>query len=386
MAGEKIVLVDDDRVIQAMVGGYLRRSGYMVRIASDGVEALGLISELLPDLVITDIRMPELNGIELTSRLRGHYRTARLPIVMFSELTEVDDALEGYSAGADEYLPKPFELSILEAKVRALLRRTTPDPTGALRGKVVAFAHAKGGVGTTALAVNIAAILSETAPGVIGLLDLDVEFGNAAAQLNVEPRYTLADLRVSSGDVVDARMFDRFVTEGHNLRLVAAADRPERAALVTLPAVQLAIDQLSRTCDYVIVDAPASFNEKTLTAIHACDTLCLVTSASRPALRATKACLEMLERMRLPSGAIRLILNNATVHSMDAESAGRALGRRPDFTIPRSVQLDVAINSGRPLVTSHPADPMVAGMRIVAGAIVTAFRAQAASVRSPNAA
>jgi Flp pilus assembly CpaE family ATPase len=386
VAGERILLVDDDRVIQAMVGGFLRRSGYMVRIASDGVEALGLISELLPDLVITDIRMPELNGIELTSRLRGHFRTARLPILMFSELTDVDDALEGYSAGADEYLPKPFELAILEAKIRALLRRAVPDPARAPRGKVVVFAHAKGGVGTTALAVNVAAILSETAPGLIGLLDLDVEFGNAAAQLNLKPRYTLADLRVTSGDVVDAKMFDRFVTEGHHVRLVAAADTPQRAALVTLPAVQLAIDQLSQLCDYVIVDAPASLNERTLTSIHACDALCVVTSASRPALRATKDCLEMLERMRLPSGPIRLILNNATAHSMDAESAGVVLGRRPDFAILRSKNLDVAINSGRPLVTSHPADPMVAGMRTVARAIVADFPAQAANARAPHAA
>ncbi len=375
MAGENIVLVDDDRVIQAMVGGFLRRGGYVVRVASNGVQALDLISEQLPDLVITDIRMPELNGIELTSRLRAHYRTARLPIVMFSELTEVEDALVGYSAGADEYLPKPFELTILDAKIRALLRRAAPDPSAASRGKVVVFAHAKGGVGTTALAVNVAAILAETTPGAIGLLDLDVEFGNAAAQLNLEPRYTLADLHVAAGDVVDAKMFSRFVTESHHVRLVAAADRPERAAMVTLPAVQLAIDRLSHQCDYVLVDAAASFSEMTLTAIHASDLLLLVTSASRPALRATRDCLSMLEGMRLPAGgSIGLILNNATEHSMDLEGASAVLGRRPDFVIPRSENLDVALNTGLPLVTSHPTDSIVGDLRLLAGAVAAAVQ------------
>jgi pilus assembly protein CpaE len=375
MAGENIVLVDDDRVIQAMVGGFLRRGGYVVRVASNGVQALDLISEQLPDLVITDIRMPELNGIELTSRLRAHYRTARLPIVMFSELTEVEDALVGYSAGADEYLPKPFELTILDAKIRALLRRAAPDPSAASRGKVVVFAHAKGGVGTTALAVNVAAILAETTPGAIGLLDLDVEFGNAAAQLNLEPRYTLADLQVASGDVVDAEMFSRFVTESHHVRLVAAADRPERAAMVTLPAVQLAIDRLSHQCDYVLVDAAASFSEMTLTAIHASDLLLLVTSASRPALRATRDCLSMLRGMRLPvGGSIGLILNNATEHSMDLEGASAVLGRRPDFVVPRSENLDVALNTGLPLVTSHPTDSIVGDLRLLAGAVATAVQ------------
>jgi pilus assembly protein CpaE len=386
MAGENIVLVDDDRVIQAMVSGYLTRIGYVVRVASNGVEALALISQLLPDLVITDIRMPELNGIELTSRLRSHYRTARLPIVMFSELTDVDDALVGYSAGADEYIPKPFELTILEAKIRVLLRRAAPDPARPPRGKIVVFAHAKGGVGTTSVAVNVAAILAETAPGPVGLLDLDVDFGNAAAHLNVEPRYTLADLHVASGDVIDSTTFDRFVTEGHHVRVVAASDHPERAAMVTLPAVQLAMHQLSHLCDYVLVDSPASFSERTLTAIHACDMLCLVTSASMPALRATKDCLAMLEKMRLPSGRIRLILNNATEHSMDLETASAVVGRPPDFVIERSESLDAAVNSGRPLVASYPTDSMISGLRILAGAIAAAFPAQAARSRAPHAA
>ncbi len=382
MAGENIVLVDDDRVIQAMVGGFLKRGGYTVRIASNGVEALSLISDRLPDLVITDIRMPELNGIELTSRLRGHYRTARLPILMFSELTDVEDTLVGYSAGADEYLPKPFELIILEAKIRALLRRARPGSGSEARGKVIVFAHAKGGVGTTALAVNLAVLLADTTPSVIGLLDLDVEFGDTAAQLNLQPKYTLADLHVSSGDVVDAKMFDRFVTERYRVLLVAAADRPERVGLVTLPAVQLAIDQMSQMCDYVLIDAPASFGERTLTAIDGCDMVCMVTSASRPALRATRDCLAMLEKMQLLGGRVRLIMNEATEHSMDVESASTVLGRRPDFVIPHSENLDLAVNSGRPLVTSHPTDSTVADLRNLAEAIAIALPPRTLSARS----
>lgn len=373
MAGESIVLVDDDRVIQKMVGGFLKRGGYHVRVASNGVEALALISEELPNLVVTDIRMPELSGIELTSRLRAHYRTARLPIVMLSELTEVEDALAGYSAGADEYLPKPFELTTLEAKIKVLLRRAAPDPAAASRGKIVVFAHAKGGVGTTALAVNVAVLLAHGTPGVVGLLDLDVEFGDAAAQLDLEPKYTLADLQAGAGDVVDAKMFERFVTEGSKVRLVAAADGPLRAALVTLPAIQLAMDQLAHVCDYVLVDAPASFSERTLTAIDACDMVCLVTSASRPALRATRDCLTLLEKLRVPAGGIRLILNSATEHSMDVVSATAVLGRHPDFVIPRSENIDLAVNTGRPLVTSDPTDSIVPDLRKLAGAIVAAL-------------
>jgi pilus assembly protein CpaE len=369
VAAEDIVLVDDDRVIQKMVGGFLERTGYRVRKASDGIEALELIHEHVPDLVITDVRMPELNGIELTTRLRGNHLTAAVPILMFSDLSEAHDVLAGYAVGADDYLPKPFELAILEAKVQALLRRSASASANPNRGRIVLFAHAKGGVGTTSLAVNTAVLLAAQSSRPVGLLDLDVEFGDSAVYLNVHPNQTLADLRAAPGTLVDEAQFKGFITESGSVRLVVGADLPERANLVTLPAIQLAIDRLSSTCGYVLVDAPASFSERTLTALDACDLICLVTSASLPSLKATRGCLDLFEKLAIPAGRVRLILNYSTTHAMDIDTAASVLGRRPDFVVRRSESLDRAANSGRPLVTSDPTDPLVADLRKLADAL-----------------
>ncbi|HMJ38235.1 MAG TPA: response regulator [Verrucomicrobiae bacterium] len=359
---EDIVLVDDDRVIQKMVGGFLERKGYRVRKASDGIEALQLVRERVPDLIITDVRMPELNGLELAYRLRGHHRTAGVPILMFSEMGEAPDALVGYAAGADDYLPKPFELAILEAKVQAMLRRAAGMTAKANRGKVILFAHAKGGVGTTSLAVNIAVLLASNASRPVGLLDLDVEFGDSAVYLNLHPNQTLADLKASPGAPVDEALFEGFVTESGSVRLVVGADSPERAELVTLPAIQLAIDRLSATCEYVLIDSPASFSERTLTALDTSDLICLVTSASLPSLKATQRCLDLFEKLGVDAGRVRLILNFSTTHVMDVDTAAGILGRKPDFVVQRSESLDRAANSGRPLVTSHPGDLLVADL------------------------
>jgi pilus assembly protein CpaE len=367
---QDIVLVDDDRVIQKMVGGFLERRGYQVRKASDGIEALQLIHESVPDMVITDVRMPELNGIELTSRLRGNHRTAGVPILMFSEMGAPPDALAGYAVGADDYLPKPFELAILEAKVQSLLRRSTGLSIRANRGRVILFAHAKGGVGTTCLAVNTAVLLAARSSRPVGLLDLDVEFGDSAVYLNLHPNQTLADLKPAPGTVVDEALFEGFVTESGSVRLVVGADLPERAELVTLPAIQLAIDRLSATCQFVLIDAPASFSERTLTALDTSDMICLVTSASLPSLKATRRCLGLFEKLGVATGRIRLILNYSTTHAMDTEAAARVLGRRPDFVVQRYESLDAAANSGRPLVTSDPTDPLVADLTRLADAII----------------
>jgi pilus assembly protein CpaE len=370
VAGEDILLVDDDRVIQRMVGGFLNRTGYRVRIASDGVEALQLVRDRVPDLVITDVAMPELNGIELTGRLRGHHQTAGVPILMFSDRIEANDALAGYAAGADDYLPKPFELAILEAKVMALLRRSMRGPmTRGTRGKVILFAHAKGGVGTTSLAVNVAVLLATASHGPVGLLDLDVEFGDSAVFLNVKPSHTLADLSDTPTPHIDEAQFEGFVTESGSVRLVVGSDAPERAMLVTLPAIQLAIDRLARTCDYVLIDAPASFTERTLTALDTSDLVCLVTSASLPSLKATRMCLDLFEKLGVTEDRIRLILNHSTTHSMEIRAAATVLGRSPDLVIPHSESLDRAANAGRPLVTSDPDDPVVADIKVLAEAI-----------------
>jgi pilus assembly protein CpaE len=370
MSAEDIILVDDDRVIQKMVGGFLERTGYRVRKASNGIEALDLVNQRVPNLIITDVRMPELNGIELTSRLRGNHRTAGVPILMFSDMVEAHDALAGYAVGADDYLPKPFELAILEAKVQSLLRRSAGAASRGNRGRVILFAHAKGGVGTTSLAVNMAVLLAEQSSRPVGLLDLDVEFGDSAVYLNLHPNRTLADLKADPGTFVDEALFEGFVTESGSVRLVVGADLPERADLVTLPAIQLAIDRLSATCDYVLIDAPASFNERTLTALDTSDLICLVTSASLPSVKATRGCLDLFDKLGVAAGRVRLILNYSTAHAIDINTAASVLGRRPDFVVQRSESLDKAANSGKPLVTADPNDPLVADLRKMADSMV----------------
>jgi pilus assembly protein CpaE len=373
MAIEDIVLVDDDRVIQKMVGGFLERRGYAVRKANNGIEALQFVRDRIPDLVITDVRMPELNGIELTSRLRAHHRTAGVPILMFSELGGAPDALAGYAAGADDYLPKPFELEILEAKVQSLLRRSAGATAKRNRGRVILFAHAKGGVGTTCLAVNTAVLLAAQSSKPVGLLDLDVEFGDSAVYLNLHPNRTLADLKAPPGALVDETSFEGFVTESGSVRLVVGSDFPERAELVTLPAIQLAIDRLSATCQYVLVDSPASFSERTLTALDTCDLICLVTSSSLPSLKATRRCLVLFDTLGVSAQRVRLILNHSTPHPMDIGVAAAVLGRNPDFVIQNSESLERAASTGRPLVAADPADPLVSDLRKLADSIVASL-------------
>lgn len=116
----RILIVDDDRPSLKMTGFLLREEGYTVYTADNGREALRMIDEKTPDLLVLDVMMPGMDGWEVTRHLR---RTTNLPILILSARGETSDRVFGLDLGADDYLAKPFEPSELLARVRAVLRR-----------------------------------------------------------------------------------------------------------------------------------------------------------------------------------------------------------------------------------------------------------------------
>jgi DNA-binding response OmpR family regulator len=113
---------DDDPDIAALVGYRLERAGYRVLIASDGREALGLARQYRPDLLVLDVEMPYLSGYEVTEELRRDPELEKTPVLLLTGRRTEDDVLAGLTAGATEYLMKPFSPQDLEAKVAELVR------------------------------------------------------------------------------------------------------------------------------------------------------------------------------------------------------------------------------------------------------------------------
>ncbi len=117
-----ILVVDDDRAIRESLDRALALEGYRVIAATDGAQALELVAEQQPDVIVLDLMMPNVDGLTVCRRLRA--RRDRTPILMLTARTETSDRVSGLDAGADDYLPKPFDLDELLARIRALLRRT----------------------------------------------------------------------------------------------------------------------------------------------------------------------------------------------------------------------------------------------------------------------
>jgi pilus assembly protein CpaE len=369
LAGEKILIVDDEPQVRKLLETFLDRSGFVVRVANDGLEALTLLREEIPDLVITDVTMPNLNGLELTHRLRASHRTSRIPILMLSALKQESDVLAGYAQGADDYIGKPIELTILRAKVDQLLRRssgTAVKPVTEL-GQVIAFMHGKGGVGTTTLAVNTAVAMIDRSPDRVALLDLNLTFSNSYVLLNVRDITPLTRLAALHGDV-DDETFARFVIRhASGLRLVVGNHVPEESELVSVPAVQLALDKLRRDFDYVVVDLPVNFSEHTLAVLDSARIVCLVTTPRLAAMKATRDCLDVLNKISYPPEQVRLVVNQTSPSGgLGVDTVMSFFKREPIAVVRYDDLFDAANDAGKPLVTSDPGGSAAADVQALA--------------------
>lgn len=125
-----ILIVEDDTEVAQTIELRLTHSGHQAVIAANGYEALQRVRRLKPDLMLLDIGMPEMDGLEVCRRLRATPATAAIPILFITARGGIESKIEGFDAGADDYLVKPFNLQELELRIRALLRRTSPDKSG----------------------------------------------------------------------------------------------------------------------------------------------------------------------------------------------------------------------------------------------------------------
>jgi DNA-binding response OmpR family regulator len=130
VVSSRVLVVDDDPTVAEVVAGYLRRAGFAVDHAADGLAALSLASRTRPDLVVLDLMLPGIDGLEVCRRLRAH--NGDLPVVMLTALGEENDRVLGLEMGADDYLTKPFSPRELVLRVQSVLRRagSRPQPRG----------------------------------------------------------------------------------------------------------------------------------------------------------------------------------------------------------------------------------------------------------------
>ncbi|MET7422370.1 response regulator transcription factor [Dactylosporangium sp. NPDC005555] len=134
----KVLVVDDEASIRALLSATLRLTGFDVKVATGGREALTAAADFAPDLVVLDVMMPDLDGFEVARRLRGGNRP--VPVLFLTARDSVEDRISGLTVGADDYVAKPFSLEEVVLRIRAILRRSLGEQQQLVDGGVLRYA------------------------------------------------------------------------------------------------------------------------------------------------------------------------------------------------------------------------------------------------------
>ena len=197
-----VLVIDDEVIFHNMVARALQGLNFKISTAENGTKGLFLARTLKPDIIISDVMMPDIIGYEVVRSLRREPEFAQTPILMLTAQSGLQDKLKAFEAGADDHLTKPFEPEELAARVNVLLRRAEAARTAAALvpaqiredARMIVVHSLRGGTGSSSLAVNLALGLRGLWKGSTNLIDLTMMAGQVALMLNTSLRRTWADI------------------------------------------------------------------------------------------------------------------------------------------------------------------------------------------------
>ncbi|MEW6567310.1 MAG: response regulator [Chloroflexota bacterium] len=256
---EKILIVDDEPHTLRLVGLALDHEGYEIAVAQDADQAMAKVQAAVPDLIILDVMLPRVSGVELCQKLRQLPDTANVPIIMLSAKGEVADKIAGLKAGADEYVVKPVDMAELVARVAALLERTRRlrAELPGKAGQVVSFIGAKGGVGTTTTVLNVGVALAGQGRSVIAV-EFRPYLGSFPVLLGLPLTKGLEEILAMPPAEITARELGRRLSREHSgLQLLCAPRTLDPQVRIEAKQAEAILEGLASLADNVLVDLAA---------------------------------------------------------------------------------------------------------------------------------
>ena len=364
----RVLYIDDEPINHQLVTHALEPLGYQISFAEEGASGIAQARNLKPDIVITDVMMPDINGYEVTRQLRRDPQFAGTPILVLTAQSGLQDKLKAFEAGADDYLSKPFEGAELAARVTALLRRVETAHASRLTqptadtARMIAFHSLRGGTGCSTLAINLSISLASLWKNTV-LLDLTMTAGQVALMLNMNLRRTWADVaRFKIGEIDMEALNSVISMHESGLAFIAAPTFPTEGESLRGETLMTALSLLASHYDYVVADLPHDFSDIAIQALDSAEMILIVATPDMASVRATAAALDTYSKLGYPKEKIKLLINATFPRSgLPKDKIEAALGLTSIVTIPHVQDTFVeAINYGQPPVFHKPQESISA--------------------------
>lgn len=377
----KILLVDDDLNVTVILSVTFKNSGHDVFTASDGNIAIEKVIEVHPDLVITDVEMPNKNGYELVKTLRASNLTKNIPIIMLSSLSEDRERIAGLELGADDYIPKPFNAKEVAMKAELLIKRHAAlrGAQGAevmtQAGKSILFFGVKGGVGTTTLAVNTALAMKAAGANVCAW-DMNMDFEVLPFLLNIHSSRNISHLFKESLLDLNSEVFESYLTLHHEsgLKILAAPEEVEVPApeLLDPRKVNTFIKFFKSFYSFILADAGSRINSFSMPAIESADMLLVCVTLDVLSMYNLKTLYAFLQKIQFNFDKVHIIVNNVHKHG---DIRIEEMKKETHFSVLETIENDgpnflKAVNAGKTYLHMFPKSKPAVQIRSLAEKIL----------------
>ena len=322
----------------------------------DLTAGINLIRKMEPTIIILNLYPSEEQTLLTAQKICQKFPDAILFIT--AQSNDSQTIIGAMHAGAREYLAQPIQREELIRAVKHAIRMNQEKHSNISRqGKIISFMGAKGGVGTTTIASNVATALRKHSKKEVILIDLNLQFGNAAMMLDIRPRYTLLDIANNLETLDPSFLENIFNKNAKGVSVLGGPGKPEDAEIIQGIHIEKMLMHCRSLFDYIVIDAHRLFDDVTIRALDESDTILLLSQLDVPSVVNAVRCLKLLQRMDYENEKIRLVLNRYP-SSMDSKlKSMEKLFDYPIFwKIPDQKKEDMieSVNKGIPVLEKLP--------------------------------
>jgi pilus assembly protein CpaE len=371
----RVLLIDDEPFSFKMMGPIFQEAGYQLEYARNGNEGLTKMPVFQPEVIILDVRLPDMTGFDIIERIRSDAHFDSVPVIFVSGQIELNDKLRAFELGADDYLEKPFQTQELVARMGILARRSKAikivkdsQPVD-ITATVVAVHSLRGGVGCSTIAVNLALGLYQLWQKSTLLIDAVLHAGQVALMMNSTPAITWEEMAGISTAEIDPAMITQLANAHKTgIRYVASPRFPIATDSFAEGFFDMVMQHYVQGYEYIVVDTTHDFSDITMEMLTVANQIIMVMSPEMASLRAALCAMNIYAKMGFAQNKIKVLLNNTTnVPGIKTAQIEKVLGQPVDFVLPYAAnEVARAINFGDPFMLATKELPIRSAIEDIA--------------------